>query len=127
METLTSNEPKQAFMVCNREVREIPEGWQHPKNESGRSAPLLDEEMPAVRHLAPHDREIAAYETTTEGTPISPTFPNTAQGRLELVRYCAEHATTFGRNRADAETWAAILFGKGAAVTPGGAVFANDN
>jgi hypothetical protein len=56
--------------------------------------------------------EIVAYETTSEGTPISPAFPDTPEGRVALVNYCAEHATTFGDNKADAETWAAILFGQ---------------
>jgi hypothetical protein len=66
--------------------------------------------------------EIAAYETTTEGTPISPAFPDTPEGRLALVNYCAEHATTWGDHRADAETWAAILFGDGAMVGTDGSV-----
>jgi hypothetical protein len=34
---------------------------------------------------------------------------------LALVNYCAAKATTFGDHRADAETWAAILFGQAAA------------
>ena len=51
--------------------------------------------------------EIAAYETTSEGTPISPAFPNTPAGRLALINFCAANCTTFADNRADAETWAA--------------------
>ena len=47
----------------------------------------------------------------SEGTPISPVFPNTPEDRLALVNYCAEHATTFGDHRAGAEAWVAILFG----------------
>lgn len=124
MNTLTSNEPKEAMMVCNREVRVIPRGWQHPRNERGRNLPLLDEQMPSVARLGPDDTEIAAYEVTTEGTPISPAFPNRDEGRLALVRYCAEHAKTFGRATADAEAWAAILFGNNAAITLDGKVVA---
>ena len=38
-------------------------------------------------------------------------LPGHARGRRDLIAYCAEHATTFGDHRADAEAWAAILFG----------------
>jgi hypothetical protein len=83
--------------------------------------------MPDMRGLAEHEIEIAAYETGTYGTPISPTFPNTPQGRLQLLAYCAEHCTTWGYETAGVEAWAAILFGQGAAVTVDGVVVANDN
>lgn len=66
--------------------------------------------------------EIVAYDTVTEGTPISPAFPNTPEGRRELVRYCAEHATTFGSHRAGVEAWAALLFGDSAMVDADGTV-----
>jgi hypothetical protein len=66
---------------------------------------------------------IAAYETTTEGTPVSPAFPDTPEGRLALANWCAENAFTFGDHKADAEAWAAILFGEAlAAVSPEGRV-----
>jgi hypothetical protein len=120
-----------ASIICNREVRFIPRGWQHPCDERGRYLPLLPNgyaaanglteaeawpEMPATTGpVRLQGLEIAAYETTTEGTPISPAFPDTPEGRLALADYCAENATTFGDHRADAETWAAILFGDGAA------------
>jgi hypothetical protein len=71
---------------------------------------LVAETMPPT----PGEVEMAAYETTTEGTPISPAFPNTHEGLVALIRYCAEHCTTFGEHRADAEAWAAILFGDAA-------------
>jgi hypothetical protein len=60
--------------------------------------------------------EIVVYETTTEGTPISPSFPNTPAGRLALCDWCARNTTTFGDHKADLEAWAAILFGASAAV-----------
>jgi len=128
----------EARFVCNREVRWIPRGWQHPKDGGGRYLPLLPTgycaandltkeeegpEMPSTVGIT--DLEIAAYETTTEGTPISPAFPDTGEGRLALVSYCAEQATTFGRNRADAEAWATILFGGGALVSADGSVEAS--
>ena len=109
------------LFVANREVRVIPAGWTHPRDERGRSIPLLREQMPE-----PGDETaIAAYETTSEGTPISPSFPDTPEGRLDLVRHCAEHCTTFADYQADAEAWAIILFGEGAVVTEDGVVESN--
>jgi hypothetical protein len=117
-----------ASFIANREVREIPRGWRHPKDKKGRYVPLLPNGYCAANDLSEEDRngvgempaitpavrargvEIMAYETTTEGTPISPAFPDTPEGRAALVRYCAEHATTFGDYRADVEAWAGILF-----------------
>jgi hypothetical protein len=82
--------------------------------------------MPDMRGLAEHEIEIAAYETVSEGTPISPPFPNNPDGRLGLVEYCSRHCTTFGNHTAGAEAWAALLFGNGAAVTADGVVIADD-
>src|SRR5690606_35849102 len=92
--------------VANREVRWIPKGWQHPKDGHGRCIPLLDRrywdelarelgaDSPLISRPMPEVRpgdevEIAAYEITTEGTPVSPAFPDTPLGRLALVNYCA--------------------------------------
>jgi hypothetical protein len=114
--------------IANREVRTIKKGWMHPKDENDRYRPLFEAghtleegqepwpQMPDASGLPPAQTQIVAYETTSEGTPISPAFPNTPGGRLAIVNYCAEHATTFADTKADAETWAAILFGGGAAV-----------
>jgi hypothetical protein len=115
------------FSVGGREVRAFPKGWQHPQRDGG-YVPLLpygyagdESEGPVATPettMPPTplrgETEIAAYETVTEGTPISPAFPDTPEGRLALVRYCAEHCTTFADHRADAEAWAAILFGDAA-------------
>jgi hypothetical protein len=117
--------------VGGREVRVIPRGWQHPRAESGRYQPLLPADyrfdddqpswpqMPDASRLPEIETEVVAYEAVSEGTPISPAFPNTPEGRRALVRYCAEHCTTFGRNRAGAEAWAAILFGDAAVAGDG--------
>jgi hypothetical protein len=105
------------FVGCV-EMRHIPLGWQHPKDALGRWVPLLpwdyliDGELPALRMPEPiGETQIVAYEAVTEGTPISPPFPDTPTGCLDLVNYCAEHCTTIGDFTADAEAWAAILFG----------------
>ena len=115
--------------VGTYEVREVRKGWQHPKDARGRYVPLLpfgsssDGEEPAPAALmmpAPlGEVEIAAYEAVSEGTPASPSFPDTPQGRLDLCNWCAEHVDVMGRRRVDAEAWAAILFGE-AAITGDG-------
>jgi len=117
----------QPTFIANREARVLPAQWRHPRGAEGRNVPLLREQMPDVAGLPPHRTRIAAYETTTEGTPISPPFPNTPEGRLALVEYCAQHRTTWGNHIAGAEAWAALLFGEGAAVTLDGAVIASDS
>ena len=125
--------------IANREVRWIRKGWQHPKDANGKYIPLLDRrywdelarelgaDSPLISQPMPlvargEEVEIAAYEVTTEGTPVSPPFPDTERGRLALVNYCAEHATTYGSLMAGPEAWAAILFGGGAMVEPSGRV-----
>ena len=112
-----TNETQITF-VGGREVRVIPKGWQHSKDERGRWVPLLrfgypvedgEPEYPTMPEPG-RETEIVAYEATSEGTPISPAFPNTPEGRVALINYCAEHCTTFGDRRSGAEAWAAILF-----------------
>ena len=135
--TFESNyEPRYSI---NREVRHFPKGWQHPRDPRRRYIPLhqadylrrlseaeraelveanaaigIDAEsrlMPDTSGLPASAVEIATYETTSEGTPVSPAFPDTDAGRLALARWCAEHCTTWAENKADAEAWAAVLFG----------------
>jgi hypothetical protein len=109
--------------IANREVRIVLKGWRHPKTAEGRYAPLLPEQMPDVTEALKR-AWIMAYETTTEGTPISPSFPNTPEGRVALTQHCAEHATTWGGHTTDSEAWAVVLFGQDAAVTRDGTVVA---
>ena len=113
--------PREGQFLANREVRLIPAGWRHPRDADGQPQPLLPDQMAAG---AGATTEIMAYETVSEGTPISPAFPNTREGRLALVRYCAAHCTTYGRHRAGVEAWAAILFGRDASVGFDGTVHA---
>ena len=115
--------------VANREVRIIPAGWRHPRDARDRNVPLLpagyvadDAEHADLMPEPTGATEIAAYETVSEGTPISPAFPDTPQGRLDLVNYCAEHCATFGDHRAGVEAWAVLLFGDGATVDADGTV-----
>ena len=67
--------------------------------------------MPDFSLVSSERMGIQAYETTTEGTPISPVFPDTPDGRFALVQYCADHETTFGPYTATPTEWAQILFG----------------
>jgi hypothetical protein len=88
------------------EVRLIPAGWQHPRDDAGAYQPLMrarfrpdplelrawgdhppraDEYMPPV---APGEGEIAAYDAI--GVPVSPAFPNTGKGRADLIGYCID-------------------------------------
>jgi len=134
-----------AFM-CQRELRVFPKGWVHPVDGTYitggvRHVGLSDRDilqyvepeddyeyteddlMPAVDGLSEEETEIAAYETVSEGTPISPPFPNTPEGRFELVKWCEANASVFGTNhKADGETWAGILFGNGCAMIEDGRV-----
>jgi hypothetical protein len=71
--------------------------------------------MPSFVELPEAALGICAYETTTEGTPISPVFPNTDDGKRQLIRYCSEHQTVFADHAADPRPWAQILLGDNAA------------
>lgn len=129
---------KGAFFSVNRELRRVPLDWQHPKDKEGYDEPLLsrdskytDEDidemlkdgdikskdevstwfMPDFSDVPDEKMGICAYECTTEGTPISPVFPNTSRGRFELAKYCAQNYSVFGENKADIESWAGILYG----------------
>ena len=112
---------REFLLVGMYEAREIPAGWQHPKDEHGIYIPLLpfgyrlddDERAPADHMMPPPlgDIEIVAYESCSEGTPISPAFPNTSDGKLGLCNWCAANEKLLGKQPVDGEAWAAILFG----------------
>ena len=129
------------LIIAGREARVIPRGWEHPRNKHGhhlglmsdwaaalrertehpeRYGPGSDEPplvrghyMPDVARLAPEATQIAAYETISDGTPMSPAFDNTPEGKLALLTWCAEHCSLPGTldGRTGIEAWAAILFG----------------
>src|SRR3989344_4411635 len=118
----------------SREVRGIPLGWKHPRDESGEYTPLKrrdlayteekiheglaegwlrsrndaeDNLMPDFTSIPGALMGICLYETTTEGTPLSPVYPNTSEGRFQLAKYCTETETTFAGHTTDIEGWAA--------------------
>ena len=138
-----------------RELRKVPAGWEHPKDENGRYIPMYgqyygdvikewleghkqwedgthpelverpetkerypffamwdgrspDPDMYHIRKYAPEElTHIQLYETTSEGTPVSPVFK---AGEIEeLCGWAAENCTTFGRSKATKEQWLAML------------------
>lgn len=138
-----------------RELRKVPENWEHPKNERGNHQPLfneyygdalsewiksneewqngthedlkdrpeLKEEYPQYAmwsgnppdveyyHKVKYDESelthIQLYETTSEGTPLSPVFPKDEFEKL--CEWASENATTFGSFKASKEEWMNML------------------
>jgi hypothetical protein len=114
------------------EVREVPKGWPHPIDEHGMPVPLFaagarrEQDDPDIALTAADclpeangDVELVVYETCTEGTPVTPSFPSAPEGRLAMLAYCAEHVTMLGRYKTGVEGWAAILFGNAAVAEDG--------
>lgn len=126
--------------TASRSLRRVPLDWEHPKDDRGNYIPLFDrstypryteeevQEMldegdisspedlkdsyaPDFSNVPPEKMGICAYEDTSEGTPISPVFPDTPEGMYELVRYCAENRHVFAHIKSDVEGWAAIFWG----------------
>lgn len=145
-----------------REVRRVPEGWDHPRDKQGRLIPLLDESFAAAaadwkerftawesrtgddweraalyyaeagrapgefwewdgdppdrdRHRPDWPEETRThwqmYETTSEGTPISPVCAT----KEECARWCADHgASWFGDMTTTYEHWLRITDSPGA-------------
>lgn len=128
----------------SREVRRVPMDWQHPREWSGKwvvfkplltdldrdladfaadpdnwgSEPDPADYMPDFGDRA--DLGFCMYETTSEGTPISPVFATPE----ELARWLADtRASAFGLFTASYESWLAVARGGWApsAVAGGGA------
>ena len=116
----------------HREVRPVPLDWQHPREPgtysdgSPRYRPLYsrasmlshlefnadcppdeltdvdpDDYMPEMAGGTPYGYQL--YETTTEGTPVSPVFPSLQ----ELAAWCEDGATVFARFKWTREQWLA--------------------
>jgi len=120
-----------------REVRKVPVDWQHPKNEQGNDKPLFEgykddarEFMElannkglqeAIEYMGCPDKEdympdwadeekthLMMYETTSEGTPISPAFETPE----ELARWLVDNgASAFGRSTGSYEGWLRVAGG----------------
>lgn len=131
------------YMMASRELRRVPRGWQHPRNERGHFIGLhphtteaehralyarhgwdFDEDYPDGFDASGYmpepgdDAQIMAYETVSEGTPLTGNaFDDTPEGRLALLRDILNgpHPDIAGSNPG-IEGWAAIMFGDGAGV-----------
>ncbi len=134
------NRRRQYFALTNRELRRVALTWLHPRDESGDFIPLSDRaaltdeiyadsaregrsrqevearSMPDFSAVPDEQMGLQAYDTTTEGTPISPVFPDTPEGRFDLVQYCAQHETVFASTQASLTEWTHILFNNDAAI-----------
>ena len=100
----------------HREVRRVPMDWEHPRRSDGKYAGLAardilayyepGEELGRKYELMPEFPEGTAtgwqlYETTSEGTPVSPVFA-TAE---ELAAWCEDGATVTARLKWTREQW----------------------
>lgn len=133
-----------------REVRKVTKNWQHPKNDTDNYKPLhegynkdSDEFMKlaaskglqeAVDYMGCPDKDnympdwdeeekthLMMYESTTEGTPLSPAFETPE----ELAKWLADNnASAFGDSGASYEGWLRVAKGGWApsAVMGGGTI-----
>lgn len=97
--------------------------WMNGTHQDLKKDPSLKEEYPfyAMYHGDPPDvayfqtrkfkaedlTHIQLYESTTEGTPLSPVFK--ADELEKLCEWAAENATTFGRHKTTKEGWIKML------------------
>lgn len=134
----TKSEEVRYFARIGKGIRRVPLNWQHPRDPKDGTGyrPLLSRDdfeeqledalddgwaksrqefethcMPDFSGVPQEQMGICAYESTTEGTPISPVYPDTPEGRFQMAKFCAENKTVFAHQKADIEAWAAILFG----------------
>jgi hypothetical protein len=69
--------------------------------------PSREDYMPDFAEHDPDTLGWAIYETTSEGTPLTPTFATPE----ELATWCAEHkVSTFGDFTADYDSWLAMIY-----------------
>ena len=134
------------IIVCciNREIRQVPLSWQHPQDEAGRPLPLRDRRssfvddelrelladghirgeiaswfMPDFSATPPDQLGLCVYETTTEGTPLSPIFADTPAGRSALVDYCAAEVSAFADRIARYRRLGRVAVRQGCRAQPG--------
>ena len=135
---MTEQQPSVRIMFCvNRELRKVPPDWEHPRNENGQHISLFDHYEDALASWEksperncederpnPDDYMLVgvpeserthyqAYQTTSEGTPISPVLATPE----EVARWCADHKVgTFASTPASYEKWLAIFMGSSSLV-----------
>ncbi len=72
-----------------REVRLVPPGWEHPRDERGEYIPQFDE------NYRGEDARFQVYENISEGTPVTPAFTT----EEELEEYLVEAGDDWDRKR----------------------------
>jgi hypothetical protein len=90
----------------HRIVKRVPLDFDHPVGEAwpGYLAPegLTDDEIDAWQGTDPPEGEgWQLWETTSEGSPVSPVFPSAE----ELADWCADNATWFADARWTRDQW----------------------
>jgi hypothetical protein len=87
----------------------LPEDWGTCKTCGGHAIdPAVKDAYDAWEnepHKTPEGRGYQLWETTSEGSPISPVFASLD----ELCTWAAENANTFGSNKASAAKWKSML------------------
>jgi hypothetical protein len=87
-----------------REARKVTADWQHPVDIDGKLIPMLEPQMAGL--MKGVRNHIQMYETTSEGTPMSPVFA----GAKELAQWLADHEIPlFGDLLATKEQWLKII------------------
>lgn len=96
-------EPSQAM---SRELKRVPMDFDWPVKEVWRGFVRPADAGPTWHPTEPPTGEgFQLWEYTSNGSPVSPVFASLE----ELAAWCADHATTFGRLKASAERWRAML------------------
>lgn len=82
-----------------RTLKRVPLDFNHPIGEVWRGYLINPQENP------PEGDGYQLWETTSEGSPITPVFKTLD----ELCEYAEEHCTTFGSFKATKEEWKEML------------------
>lgn len=68
--------------------------------------------LPTFKDVPAEEMGVCLYETTTEGTPLTPVFPDTEQGHKDLAAYASEYTTVIANVQAGAEELEQRFFGQ---------------
>jgi hypothetical protein len=93
--------PKRPIVIFipNRVVKRVPMDFNWPLHQ------VWDGYLAAQPSEPPAGPGWQLWETTTEGSPISPVFESFAV----LCEWASQHATTFGDHQATVAEWRALL------------------
>jgi hypothetical protein len=87
-----------------REARRVTADWQHPVDIDGKLIPMFEPQMGDLMQGVRNHFQM--FETTSEGTPISPAFAKAE----ELAKWLADHEIpVFGDALGTREQWLKII------------------